>query len=97
MTHSPASAPVPARIAAVQMVSGPRVADNLKTAAHLVGEAVAQGATLVALPEYFPIIGAADADKVAARERDAEEGGGGPIQDFLAEAAARKSKEIKNK
>ena len=31
------------RIAALQMVSGPRVADNLATAGRLVVEAVAQG------------------------------------------------------
>ncbi|MCE1244444.1 carbon-nitrogen hydrolase family protein [Oryzomicrobium sp.] len=86
---STASSLAPVRLAAAQMVSGPRVADNLKTAGRLVAEAVAQGATLVALPEYFPIIGASDADKVAAREKDAEQGGGGPIQDFLAETAAR--------
>jgi predicted amidohydrolase len=45
----------------------------------------AAGAQLVALPEYFPLIGASDGDRLAARERD----GSGPIQDFLAEAAAR--------
>nr|MBL8411652.1 carbon-nitrogen hydrolase family protein [Dechloromonas sp.] len=73
------------RIAALQMVSGPRVADNLATAARLVEEAVAQGAQLLALPEYFPIIGAADADRVRARE----EFGRGPIQDWLAETARR--------
>lgn len=38
------------RIAALQMVSGPRVADNLLTAGRLVEESVAQGAQLVALP-----------------------------------------------
>jgi len=73
------------RIAALQMVSGPRVADNLATAGRLVEEAVAQGAQLLALPEYFPIIGAADADRVRARE----EFGCGPIQDWLAETACR--------
>ena len=73
------------RIAAVQMVSGPRVADNLATAGHWVAEAVAQGAQLVVLPEYFPIIGAADADRVRARE----DFGGGPVQDWLAETARR--------
>lgn len=73
------------RIAAVQMISGPRVGDNLVTAGHLVAEAVAQGAQLVALPEYFPIIGAADADRVAARE----DFGHGPVQDWLAETAQR--------
>jgi nitrilase len=73
------------RIAAVQMVSGPRVADNLATAGRLVADAVAQGAQFVLLPEYFPIIGAADADRVRAREAF----GDGPIQAWLAETAAR--------
>jgi predicted amidohydrolase len=78
-----------ARIAAVQMISTPRVADNLHTAAQLVAEAVAQGAELVALPEYFPIMGLNDGDKVRVCERDALQGGGGPIQDFLAETAQK--------
>ena len=73
------------RIAALQMVSGPRVADNLATAGQLIAEAVGQGAQLVALPEYFPIIGAADADRVRARE----DFGHGPIQDWLAATAQR--------
>jgi len=73
------------RIAAVQMISGPDVAPNLKTAARLIAEAAAAGAQLVALPEYFPLIGAADADRLAAREEE----GAGPLQDFLAEAARR--------
>lgn len=73
------------RIAAVQMISGPRVGDNLATAGRLVAEAVEQGAQLVALPEYFPIIGAADADRVRARE----DFGHGPVQDWLAETAQR--------
>ncbi|MBI2306678.1 MAG: carbon-nitrogen hydrolase family protein [Rhodocyclales bacterium] len=67
------------------MNSTPRVADNLATAGALVAEAVAQGAALVALPEYFPIMGLSDGDKVRVRERD----GAGPIQDWLAETAAR--------
>ena len=73
------------RIAALQMVSGPRVADNLAMASRLVDDAVAQGAQLLVLPEYFPIIGAADADRVRARE----DYGQGPIQDWLAATAAR--------
>ncbi|MFZ4538005.1 carbon-nitrogen hydrolase family protein [Propionivibrio sp.] len=72
-----------ARVAAVQMVSTPRVEENLQTAAALVAEAVAQGAELVALPEYFPIMGLGDGDKIKVREAD----GGGPIQDFLAQTA----------
>ena len=67
------------------MVSGPRVADNLLIAGQLIETAVAQGAQMVALPEYFPIIGAADADRVRARE----DFGHGPIQDWLAETAQR--------
>ncbi|MBK7423299.1 MAG: carbon-nitrogen hydrolase family protein [Propionivibrio sp.] len=74
-----------ARVAAVQMVSSPRVEENLQTAATLVAEAVAQGAELVALPEYFPIMGMSDGDKVKVREADCC----GPIQDFLAETARR--------
>ena len=74
---------VNARVAAVQMVSTPRVDENLRTAAALIAEAAAQGATLVALPEYFPIMGLRDSDKVDVREAD----GVGPIQDFLAATA----------
>jgi len=73
------------RMAAIQMVSGPRVADNLEVAGRLIEDAVAQGAEIVALPEYFPIIGAADADRVRARE----DFGHGPIQDWLAATAQR--------
>ncbi|MFN6960706.1 MAG: carbon-nitrogen hydrolase family protein [Rhodocyclaceae bacterium] len=76
---------VPCRIAAVQMISTSEVAANLVTAGRLIGEAAKQGAQLVALPEYFPIIGGPDADRLAVREA----AGCGPIQDFLAEAAAR--------
>jgi predicted amidohydrolase len=73
------------RMAAIQMVSGPRVADNLQVAGRLIEDAVAQSAELLALPEYFPVIGAADADRVRARE----DFGNGPIQDWLAATAQR--------
>jgi len=76
-------AQAPFRVAAVQMVSGPDVATNLVQAGELVAQAAALGARLVALPEYFGILGMKDTDKVAARESD----GGGPIQHFLAETA----------
>jgi nitrilase len=72
------------RVAAVQMISTPRVAENLATAGALIAEAAGQGARLVALPEYFPIMGR-DADKFAASESDGE----GPIQEFLADTARR--------
>ena len=70
-------------VAAVQMISSPNVADNIATARRLVREAAASGATLVTLPEYWPIMGLSDSDKVA----QAEHPGAGPIQDFMAEAA----------
>ena len=73
------------RIAAVQMVSGPHVEGNLEEAGRLVDSAVAQGAKLVALPEYFPILGLDERDKVKVRE----EQGSGPIQEFLASTARR--------
>jgi len=53
------------------MVSTPKVAENLAAAAVLVAEAAAQGAKLVALPEYFCILGMRDTDKVASRRRTA--------------------------
>ncbi|MBM3391122.1 MAG: carbon-nitrogen hydrolase family protein [Betaproteobacteria bacterium] len=73
------------RIAAVQMVSGPDVARNLRDAERLVAEAADRGARLVALPEYFPLISGNETDKVRAREKE----GAGPLQDFLRETAAR--------
>ncbi len=73
------------KLAAVQMISGPDVTPNLATAGRLIADAAAAGAQLVALPEYFPLIGASDVDRLAARESDA----GGPIQDFLAAAAQK--------
>ena len=75
------------RLAAVQMISTPRVDENLRIAARLIADAVAQGAQLLALPEYFPIMGLSDSDKLKVREVDATQGDGGPIQTFLAETA----------
>ncbi len=71
------------RIAGVQMASGPNVEANLNEAKRLIGMAVGQGAKLVALPEYFAIMGMNDNDKVKVRE----EAGNGPIQQFLSETA----------
>lgn len=73
------------RVAAIQMVSEPEVAANLEAAGRLIAAAAAAGARLVALPEYFCILGRHETDKVKVREAD----GTGPIQDFLAAAAAR--------
>src|SRR2546423_15086608 len=73
------------KVAAVQMVSGPDVAANLADAEALIAEAAGEGARLVALPEYFCIMGMHDDDKVRAREED----GRGPVQAFLSRVAAR--------
>jgi predicted amidohydrolase len=73
------------RVAAIQVTATPRVADNLEAAGRLIAEAAQQGAKLVALPEYFCLMGLRDRDKVEVRENF----GGGPIQDFLAATAAR--------
>ena len=71
------------KIAAVQMVSTPQLERNLETAGRLIAEAAAEGARLVALPEYFCIFGRSDRDKLAV----AEAAGDGPIQEALARAA----------
>ena len=71
------------RIAAVQMASGPNVAANLNEADKLIAMAAKAGAQLVALPEYFAIMGMKETDKVAIKE----EPGSGPIQAFLSAKA----------
>jgi hypothetical protein len=71
------------RVAAIQMVSRPAVQDNLRDARALIAAAAAQGAELVALPEYFCLMGLQETDKLAVREPD----GDGPVQQFLAAQA----------
>jgi deaminated glutathione amidase len=73
------------KIAAVQMIATPRVDENLATASRLIAEAAERGATLVALPEYFCVMGHNDRDKLAV----AEAPGNGPIQAMLGDAARR--------
>jgi len=73
------------RIAAVQLASGPKVEGNLKEAGRLIALAAVQGAQLVALPEYFAILGMRETDKVDVREAE----GNGPIQSFLSETAKK--------
>ena len=75
------------KIAAVQMASGPNVAGNLSEARRLIEKAADQGARLVVMPEYFPIMGLSEMDKVAVKEQP----GNGVIQSFLSETA-RKNK-----
>ena len=68
------------KVAVVQMVSTPEVAQNLASAAHWIAQASQQGAELVVLPEYFCGMGLRDTDKLAW----AEARGDGPIQQALA-------------
>ena len=80
------------RLAAIQMTSGPEVAANLQQAEQLIATAAEAGARLVALPEYFPLIGASDAARLAVCEPDAgdmPDSRQTPLQNFLAQAARR--------
>ena len=67
------------QVAVVQMVSGTDVAANIATMCRLVREAAAGGAQWVLLPEYWPIMGQAETDKLAY----AEILGQGVLQDAL--------------
>lgn len=73
------------KIAALQMVSTPDVDANLAAADRLCAQAAAEGAGLVALPEYFCFMGPRDTDKLDI----AEAPGDGPIQAALASLALR--------
>ncbi|MFA7239264.1 MAG: carbon-nitrogen hydrolase family protein [Sulfuricellaceae bacterium] len=71
------------RVAAIQMASGPNVSANLSEAERLIDMAVAQGAKLVVLPEFFAIMGSRESEKMAIREVE----GKGTIQKFLSRMA----------
>jgi nitrilase len=73
------------RVAAIQMNSGPDVGANLELAGRLLAEAAADGCVLAVLPENFALMPERGKDKA----QHAEEPGDGPIQDFLAVAAAQ--------
>lgn len=73
------------KIAGIQMASGPQVSANLSEAERLIKIAAEQGAKLVALPEYFAIMGLKDTDKIKVREEE----GDGPIQRFLSKMAKK--------
>ena len=75
----------PLSVAALQRVSASDVARNLATAQRLMAEAADAGVRLVALPEYFCLLGRNDRDKLGVAETLDD----GPIQAALAEAAQR--------
>jgi len=70
-------------VSAIQMVSSASLTDNLAQAGELINQAAASGAQLVALPEYFCMLGKKETDKLDIAESE----GVGPIQDFLSEKA----------
>lgn len=71
------------RAAAVQMISSTDPEANIQTMRRLVREAAEQGADWVLLPEYWPLMGRQDTDKLAC----AESLGSGRFQTALSEAA----------
>src|SRR3569833_2535087 len=71
------------KVAAVQTVSTPDVNQNLAAVDMLIRQAAQEGAQLVLLPEYWPIMGMRDTDKVA----HAEHFGSGTMQEFMINAA----------
>lgn len=92
----PIQAPALPNVAAVQMVSGRTVADNLVRAEALIATAVSQGVGLVLLPEYFCLMGQSDTDKLAIAEPFAPDPLGGsedraPLQRWAADLARRHS------
>ena len=74
-----------ARFAAIQMNSADSVAENLQIASGLLDRAAAGGAVFAVLPENFAGIGPGDTWRI----KHAEAARGGPIQECLAESAAR--------
>jgi len=72
-------------VASVQMVSTPRIDENLDRMRHWVGQAAARGAQLVLLPEYFCLMGN-ETDKVTHRESHGVSDSA-PIQTALSQTA----------
>ena len=67
------------------MVTTPDVDANIATGARLVAQAAQDGAMLVLLPEYWPLLGLHERDKL----EHAETPGAGPIQVAMASWAAQ--------
>ncbi|WP_019529736.1 carbon-nitrogen hydrolase family protein [Dasania marina] len=74
-----------ATIAAIQMLSGSKLDENLARAEILMAQAVAQGAQLLVLPEVFAMFASAQQYTVGV----AEATGKAPIRQFLAQQARK--------
>jgi len=83
--NTPKTNPNAIKVAGIQMASSPHVASNLIEAERHIVSAAEQGAQIIALPEYFCIMGNKDADKVKVREEEKN----GPIQKFLSKMAKK--------
>lgn len=73
------------KVAVIQMVSSADILKNLESASYWITQAAEQGATIIALPEYFCFMGLQDLDK----NDHAEIFGAGLIQDHLSTWAAK--------
>ena len=73
------------KVAAIQMVSGTDAATNLQNALDLIALGADQTCELIALPEYFCLLGKRDTDKLSLAENE----GNGRLQDALQSAASR--------
>lgn len=71
-------------VAAVQMVSGTNLQDNLDQAAELIQRAADQGAKLVVLPEMFAMMKTSEQVRLGRQERESS-----ALRNFLAAVAAR--------
>ena len=67
----------PLQVAAIQTVSATSVEASVAAVTPLIAEAARQGARLVALPEYFALLGRSDRDKLGIREPDGDGGAHG--------------------
>lgn len=73
------------KVAAIQMVSTAELAQNISSAEKLMQQASDDGAKLLLLPEYWPLMGMHDSDKLTL----AEPAGSGIIQNFLSTTAKK--------
>lgn len=71
------------KVAAIQLVSTPVPEQNFAAARRLIRQAAERGAQLVLLPEYWPVMGMHETDKIGC----AEHIGIGPIQECMADIA----------
>ncbi len=81
-----------AKVAAIQMASGPNVSANLSEARRLISDAAKQGAELVVLPENFAHMGMSESDILDIAEdfifdTPQADRPKGPIQEFLSAVA----------